>query len=90
MGRSVIGQEPGSIKSIQHLLTGTSASSGNTTVNFTINSVNTSTTEVYATGWSEVDVARELTGSTTLQVGFRHGNTNHYWRKGFTITEFYE
>ena len=90
MGRSIIGQESGAIKSIQHLSTGTTASSGNTTVNFTINSVNKNKTEVYATGWSEHDVARELTSNTTLQVSFRHGSLNHYWSAGFTITEFYE
>lgn len=89
MGRSVIGQEPGAIKSIQHLSTGTTASAGTTTVNFTINSVDRLKSEVYATGWSEHDVARHLTSNTNLQVSFRHGNLNHYWRKGFTIVEYY-
>lgn len=89
MGRSVIGQEPGAIKSVQTITTGTSASSGTTTVNFTINSVNRDKTEVYSTGWSQYDVARELTSSTNLQIGFRHGSQTHYYRAGFNIVEFY-
>ena len=88
MGRSIIGQEKGTIKSVQQLTTGTTASSGNTTVNFTINSVNTNKTEIIKTGWSEHDVARELTSSTNLQVAFRHGSFNHYWRAGFIIVEY--
>ena len=89
MGRSVIGQEPGAIKSVQQMNTGTTASSGTTTVNFTINAVNRDKTEVYSTGWSENDEPRELTSSTNLQVGFRHGGQAHYWRAGFQIVEFY-
>lgn len=89
MGRSVIGQENGAIKSVQTLLTGTTASSGTVLVNFTINSVNTSKTEVYSAGWSEHDCARQLTSSTNLQVGFRRGDINHYWRKSFSIVQYY-
>jgi hypothetical protein len=88
MGRSIIGQEKGTIKSIQFVSSGTSASSGSTTVDFTINAVNTDKTEVIKTGWSENDVSRELTSSTNLQVGFRHGSLTHYWRAGFTIVEY--
>lgn len=89
MGRSVIGQEPGAIKSVQTITTGTTASSGTTTVNFTINAVDTDKTEVYSTGWSQYDVSRTLTNSTTLRVGFRHGSLTHYWRAGFNIVEYY-
>lgn len=89
MGRSVIGQEAGAIKSVQQVTTGTTASSGTTTVDFTINAVNTDKTEVIHTGWSENDVSRVLTNSTTLQVGFRHGSQTHYWRAGFQVIEYY-
>jgi len=89
MARSLIGQEAGAIKSIQFLNTGTTASAGTTTVNYTINAVNRDKTEVYSRGWSQHDVARTLTSSTNLQVAFRHGNLNHYWRAGFTIVEYY-
>lgn len=89
MGRSVIGQEPGAIKSVQQVNTGTTASSGTTTVNFTINAVNRDKTEVYSTGWSQNDVARNLTSDTTLQVAFRHGSQTHYYRAGFNVVEYY-
>ena len=89
MGRSVIGQEPGAIKSVQQLTTGTTLSSGTTTKNYTINAVNTNKTEVIHTGWSENDVSRVLTSSTNLQVGFRHGSQTHYWRAGFQVIEYY-
>jgi len=89
MGRSVIGQEPGAIKSVQQVNTGTSASSGTTTVDFTINAVNRDKTEVYSTGWSQVEVSRNLTSSTNLQVRCRHGSQTHYWRAGFQVVEYY-
>jgi hypothetical protein len=89
MARSLIGQEPGAIKSVQQVNTGTTASSGTTTVNYTINAVDTNKTEVYSTGWSQVDVSRNLTSSTNLQIRFRHGSQTHYWRAGFNIVEYY-
>jgi len=89
MARSLIGQEPGAIKSVQQVNTGTTASSGTTTVNFTINAVNTDKTEVYISGWSQHNPARYFTNSTTLQVRFRHSELNHYWRAGFCVVEFY-
>lgn len=89
MGRSVIGQEPGAIKSVQTITTGTTLSSGTTTKNYTINAVNRDKTEVYSTGWSQHDVARNLTSDTTLQIAVRSGDVAHYWRAGFNIVEFY-
>ena len=89
MGRSLIGQEPGAIKSVQQVTTGTTLSSGTTTKDYTINAVNTDKTEIYATGWSEHDTSRQLTSSTNLRVGFRHGGMNHYWRAGYQVVEYY-
>lgn len=89
MGRSVIGQEAGAIKSIQWVSTGTSLSSGTTTSDFTINAVDTDKTEIYHTGWSQHDVSRYLTSSTNLQIRVRRGNQTHYWRAGFQVVEFY-
>lgn len=91
MGRSSIDQgNPGQIKSIQRVTTGTTASSGTTTVNFSISSVNRDKTVIVKTGWSEHEPARSLTSSTNLQISFRRGDLNHYWRSGYIIVEYYE
>lgn len=91
MGRSSIDQgNAGQIKSIQQITTGTTASSGTTTVNFSINSVNVSKTVITKHGWSEHDPGRQLTSSTNLQISFRRGDLNHYWRSGYHIVEYYE
>jgi len=89
MGRSVIGQEAGAIKSIQQVTTGTTLSSGTTTKNYTINAVDRNKCEVLHTGWSQYDTSRELTSNTNLQVGFRHGSQTHYWRSGYQVVEYY-
>jgi hypothetical protein len=89
MARSLIGQEPGAIKSVQQVTTGTTLSSGTTTKDYTITAVDTNKTEVYSTGWSQYDVSRQLTSSTNLQIRFRHGSQTHYWRAGFNIVEYY-
>jgi hypothetical protein len=60
---------------MQFVSSGTSASSGSTTVDFTINAVNTDNTEVIKTGWSENgDVQRINFKYKCTEYGCRHGS----------------
>ena len=90
MGRSVIGQEPGAIKKCTTSKYRNYCKFWNYYCGFYSNAVNRDKTEVYFTGWSQNDVARNLTSDTTLQVAFRHGSATHYYQnKVYNVVEYY-